>query len=126
MADQSECNQQDEDEEEEQQASGSKSKNKRKKDKKQVQDRLYQPPKVTKDDWPNKKDIKSGDIDESGFSLREKLFYSGLLYCEMYDTMQHIEKLYKGQTVPEPQEKLLKRQQQTGFGTSSIGTRSTI
>ncbi|ODN00195.1 hypothetical protein Ocin01_06485 [Orchesella cincta] len=92
--------------------------------KKNVVDRLYQLPQTAPPDpWPPA-DAKKEEKDESGFSQRAKLFYSGLLYCDMYDTMQALEKVYlKGESVPEPRESALKRQQESGFGASDMGTR---
>jgi len=89
-----------------------------------VVERLYQLPKVTPPDlWPPA-DAKKKEKDASGFSQREKLFYSGLLYCDMYDTMRAVERIYlQGDTVPEPREAFIKRQQASGFGVSELGTR---
>ncbi|CAL8100813.1 unnamed protein product [Orchesella dallaii] len=92
--------------------------------KKNVVERLYQLPQVTPPDlWPPA-DAKKEQKDESGYSERAKLFYSALLYCDMYDTMKTVERIYlKGESIPEPREAMLKRQQESGFGASNMGTR---
>jgi len=93
--------------------------------KKNVVERLYQLPQVTPPDlWPPA-DAPKEEKDASGYSARTKLFYSGLLYCDMYDTMQAVERIYlQGDSIPEPREAVLKREQQSGFGASDMGTRS--
>jgi len=78
------------------------------------------------DNWPPKESNKgAGDkSDDREFTKNEKLFYSALLYCEMYDTMEAIRKIYGGGiSIPESKAKTLQRQQDTGFGVSDIGIR---
>ena len=59
--------------------------------------------------------------DETGYSLREKVFFSGLLIFEMYDTLKQVENLYKLGKIPEPARKELERNRKRGYGVDDIG-----
>lgn len=93
---------------------------------KDIVERLYQVPKTTRSDkWPPREGKKNGE--GSQYSEREKIFYSALLYCEMYETMEEVQRMYKqGVSIPESRDKALKRQQERGFGVSNIGTASKL
>ncbi|XP_035713873.1 uncharacterized protein LOC110845256 isoform X2 [Folsomia candida] len=67
---------------------------------------------------------ESEEIDLTGYSLREKVFFSGLLIFEMYHTIRAVEDLYfQSDNIPVPKEKTILDQARRGFGIESAGTR---
>jgi len=70
-----------------------------------------------------KEDEKTKEQDASGYSLREKVFFSGLLIFEMYETISQIEDIYYKDFIPETVAQEAKRNEQHGIGKNDIGFR---
>lgn len=70
---------------------------------------------------------ESEELDLTGYTKREKLFFSGLLIFEMYHTIRKVENLYfQSDSIPEPKEKIRLNQIRRGFGVDSFGMKSTL
>jgi hypothetical protein len=71
----------------------------------------------------NDGDDEGNKVDATGYSTREKVFFSGLLIFEMFETLKQVESLYNLSKIPEPAEKEMKRNRKRGFGVENIGSK---
>ncbi|CAG7715975.1 unnamed protein product [Allacma fusca] len=71
----------------------------------------------------NAYDTENNKVDATGYSTREKVFFSGLLIFEMFDTLKQVETLYNLPKIPESAEKEMKRNRKRGFGIENIGSK---